>query len=207
MSRSKATSLSTQMTELPPQGLSTWFEVFNQDGDWKWFPSVELAKKEAQKWKSNGKTAQIQTPAWNWDKDNHAYVEVCIAVSHQQEVDRGTEFVENDDGIFYDFDEHMHRFYLTSEMVEKYSLHEVATKMDDDELEEMKEELENESVNYTHEILIDDVIAYRKTKDDHESTTMTPWGEVWSKTFEAYFNNFPVALYDEPEENAYYSQV
>lgn len=64
------------MTELPPQGLSTWFEVFNQDGDWKWFPSVELAKKEAQKWRSNGKTAQIQTPAWNWDKDNHAYVEV-----------------------------------------------------------------------------------------------------------------------------------
>ena len=101
----------------------------------------------------------------------------------------------------------MHRFYLTSEMVEKYGLHEVATKMDDDELEEMKDELDNESVGYTHEILIDDVIAYRKTKDDYESTTMTPWGEVWSNTFEACFNDFPVELYDEPEENAYYSQV
>ena len=41
------------MTSLPPDGLSTWFEVFNEDGDWKWFSNVEEAKKEAYL-KSNG---------------------------------------------------------------------------------------------------------------------------------------------------------
>lgn len=195
------------MTALPPDGLSTWFEVFNEDGDWKWFPNIEEAKQEATEWRSQGKKTKIQTPAWNWSKESPAYVEVCKAVSHQEEIERGTEFVENEDGIFYDFEDHMHRFYLTSEMVEKYNLQDVATEMDELDLEEMHEQFEGEDVNYTHELLINDVIAYRKTTADYESTTMTPWGEVWSETFQAYFNDFPVELFSEPEEAAHYAQV
>lgn len=195
------------MADLPPEGLSTWFEVFNSEGDWKWFSTLDEAKEEASKWRSRGKVAKIQTPAWNWKKESPAYTEICKVVSHQEEIERGTEFVENKDGVFYDFEDHMHRFYLTTEMVEKYQLHKVAVLLDDDELEEMREMFEDDLVDYTHEILIDDVIAYRKNKDDYESTTMTPWGEVWSESFQAYFNNFPIELFEEAEANAYYMQV
>jgi len=207
MHKTNVSKSTKQMTELPPQGLSTWFEVFNEVGDWKWFPTVELAKEEARAWRSKGKTARIQTPSWDWKKDKHSYTEICKAVTHQQEIESGTEFIENQDGIFYDFADHMHKFYLTAEMVDKYSLHGVANELDEDELEGIKEEFEDQSVGYTHELLIDDVASYRRDKDDFESTTMTPWGEVWSETFQAYFNNFPVELFHESEDNAYYTQV
>ena len=92
-------------------------------------------------------------------------------------------------------------------MVEKYNLHDVAIEMDELDLEEMREQFEGENVNYTHELLIKDVIAYRKSSADYESTKMTPWGEVWSEAFQAYFNNFPVELFSEPEESACYTQV
>ena len=49
------------------------------------------------------------------EKESPAYTEICKVVSHQEEVERGTEFVENEDGVFYDFEDHMHRFYLTTE--------------------------------------------------------------------------------------------
>lgn len=194
------------MTELPPQGLSTWFEVFNQDGDWKWFRTIEEAKTEAWKWAAIGKSVSIQTPAWDWDKKKPSYVAITMTLTHQQEVDRGTEFVESKDGIFYDFEDHLHIFYVTTEMVAKHKLEDVADELDESELEDLNDR-GYEGHSYTHSILINDVIGYRKSKDDLESTTITPWGEVWSSSFEAYFNDFPVELYDEPEENAYYSQV
>ena len=194
------------MIELPPEGLKTWFEVFNKDGDWQWFRTIEEAKAEAWRWAAIGKSVSIQTPAFDWDKKKHAYVEIAMTLTHQQEVDRGTEFVENEDGIFYDFEDHLHIFYVTKEMVVKHKLEDVADELDENELEDLNES-GYEGHRYTHSILIDDVIGYRKSKNDLESATMTPWGEVWSSTFEAYFNDFPVELFDEPEENALYSQV
>jgi hypothetical protein len=192
--------------ELPPEGLKTWFEVFNKDGDWEWFRTIEEAKVEAWKWAANGKSVSIQTPAYDWDKKKPTYVGIGMTLTHQEEVDRGTEFVENEDGIFYDFEDHCHIFYVTTEMVSKHKLEDVADEMDEGEIEDLNES-GYEGHSYTHSILIDDVIGYRKSKDDLESTTMTPWGQCGSSTFEAYFNGFPVELFDEPDENALYSQL
>ena len=120
----------------------------------------------------------------------------------------GYEFTENEHGIFYDFEAHAHQLWVTTEMVNKYNLQEVAVELDQDEVSDyFKINSEDEHSNYTHYVFIDDVISYRKSKDDPEATTLTPWGEVWSSSFEAFFNEFPVELFNESEELVLYLQV
>ena len=71
------------MTELPPPGLTTWYELLIGDAsdedvccDWMWFATLEEAKAEAQRLRADGEVVSIQVPAPDWDEDNHSYLEV-----------------------------------------------------------------------------------------------------------------------------------
>ena len=73
------------MTELPPPGLSTWYELLigdtSEEGaccDWEWYATLEEATSKAQSLRAEGEVVSIQVPDSNWDTDNHSYVELEV---------------------------------------------------------------------------------------------------------------------------------
>ena len=105
------------------------------------------------------------------------------------------------DGLYYFYDEnHFGNIWVTPEMIEKHNLQAIVEPIEDGD---NYTDWDWEASAYTHSIFVTNCSGVSKgntRKDWHQQDSDTPFGEVWSDEFRAWWNEFPLALLDEPEE-------
>ncbi len=113
-------------------------------------------------------------------------------------------------GTYYWDEDHYGRIYVSQKMVDKYKLKECLDPLDGEWFASRifmgsdEEDLKELQSKYTHEIYIRHCRGFSKDGDSMNQSQLTPHGDIGSEEFVAWYNDFPLELLSETNEDDVY---